>query len=467
MRRRFKNVVKLSVLLLAAACPAAAAPVPSAIEIGPWSGAITPTSAVVKAKLTREGAIARLIVSKRVDFSEPSSSSTDTASGERNRIVTFLLANLEPDTTYFVAPQVDGRADLDHRARLRTFPVGRGSFSFAFGSCARTASSNRVFTAILENQPLFYMNVGDFHYLNITNDSRQEFRAAYDRVLGSPRQGHLYRYVPFVYMWDDHDYGGNNSGRMAASRAAARLSYQEYMAHYPLAAGKGDVPIYQAFTVGRARFILTDLRSERSPTRDPDDARKSLMGTAQKEWFKRELLAAKGVYPLIFWMSTVPWLGEPGTEYYPLPRGFRGYVHHNRLPQVENADREQRQWAEDHWSIYATERREIADFIKSNGIRGLCILHGDAHMLAADDGRHSELVSGGGARIPVMCGGPLDQTASIKGGPYSQGVYLPIPGEGCFGLVNVYDLGARIRVVYSGRNDKNQEKVSLQIELKP
>ena len=463
------DVKKISLVapLLAAAATTIAAPLQSSIELGPWSGAITPTSAVVKAKLMREGAIARLIVSKRVDFSEPFSSNTDTASAERNRIVTFFLGNLEPDTTYFLAPQVDGRTDLNHRARLRTFPLGSGSFSFAFASCARTASSNRVFTAILENQPLFYMNIGDFHYLNITNDDRQEFRAAYDRVLGSPRQGHLYRYVPFVYMWDDHDYGGNNSGRMAASRVAARLSYQEYMAHYPLAAGRGDVPIYQAFTVGRVRFILTDLRSERSLTRDPDDSRKSVMGTGQKAWFKRELLAAKGVYPLIFWVSTVPWLGEPGAEYYPLPRGFRGYIHHSKLPRVENEDREQRQLAEDHWSIYATERREIADFIKSNGIRNVCILHGDAHMLAADDGQHSDYATGGGVRIPVMCGGPLDQTPSIKGGPYSQGVYLPISGEGCFGLVNVYDLGARIRVVYSGRNDKNQEKVSLQVEMKP
>ena len=421
----------------------------------------------MKAKLAREGAVARLVLSKRVDLSEPFSSGTDTARAEHNRIVTFWLNGLEPATTYFIAPQVDGRIDLSHRARLRTFPEDRGSFSFAFASCARTASSNRVFTAILENQPLFYMNIGDFHYMNITNDDRLEFRAVYDRVLAASRQGHLYRYVPFVYMWDDHDYGGNNSGRSAASRAAARLSYQEYMPHYPLAAGTGDVPIYQAFTVGRVRFILTDLRSERSLTRDPDDSRKSLMGGEQKQWFKRELLAASRQHALTFWVSTVPWLGEPGANYYPLPRGFRGYVHHSKLPHRSNEDREERKLAEDHWSIYATERREIADFIKSNDIRRLCILHGDAHMLAADDGRHADFATGGGARIPVMCGGPLDQTPSIKGGPYSQGVYLPVAGEGCFGLVQVYDTGQRMRVVYSGRNDRNQEKISLRMEFEP
>ena len=234
-------------------CAVAARAVPAGIEHGPWSGAITPTTAIVKAKLVRVGANARLVVSKKPDFSAPILSHMDVADAERNRVVTFHLTGLEPDTTYFYAPQVDGRAELNFRGRLRTFPQGRGSFSFAFASCANTASSNRVFTAILENQPLFYMNIGDFHYLNITSDNRNAFRAAYDRVLRSPPQAHLYRYVPFVYMWDDHDYGGNNSGRLADSRAAARLTYQEYVPHYPLAAGTGDVPIHHAFSIGRVR----------------------------------------------------------------------------------------------------------------------------------------------------------------------------------------------------------------------
>src|SRR5260370_13456696 len=106
------------------------------------------------------------------------------------------------------------------------------------------------------------MNMGDFHYLDIQTNSLPLFRAAYDRVLASPQQAELYRRVPFVYIWDDHDYGGNNSNRKAASRQAARLAYDEYVPHYPLAAGADDVPIYQSFAVGRAEFILVELPSE-------------------------------------------------------------------------------------------------------------------------------------------------------------------------------------------------------------
>jgi hypothetical protein len=86
-------------------------------------------------------------------------------------------------------------------------------------------------------------------------------------------------------------------------------------------------------------------------------------------------------------------------------------------------------------------------------------------MLAADDGTHSDYATGGGAPLPVMCAAPLDQEPSIKGGPYSQGVYRMKKGEGGFGLLTVDDKGDRIDVSYSGRNNKNEEKISLKFTV--
>ncbi|MCI0364423.1 MAG: hypothetical protein L0219_11100, partial [Phycisphaerales bacterium] len=120
---------------------------------------------------------------------------------------------------------------------------------------------------------------------------------------------------------------------------------------------------------------------------------------------------------------------------------------------------------EDHWSLYSTERQEIADFVKANDIRGLCIIHGDAHMLAADDGSNADYATSGGAPIPVIAAAPLDQAASIKGGPYSQGIYKAPRSEGCFGIVRVIDQGDKLRVIFSGRNHLNAEKVGLQFEV--
>ena len=379
---------------------------------------------------------------------------------------------MQPDTHYYYALEIDGRLDRASRGEFRTFPAeGPASFTIAFASCAHTASTSDVFDRIRENHPLFYMNMGDFHYLDIKTNSVALFRAAYDTVLASPQQSDLYRHVPFVYMWDDHDFGGNDSDRKAKAREAARLTYQEYVPHYPLAFGEGDIPISQTVVVGRVKFILTDLRSERDEAKKKDDAKKSMLGAKQKEWFKNELLSANGKYPLICWVSSVPWIGTAGKgPYRHVATNQFGWMYHTNLVETPALRTNRNPRAsppgdEDHWSVFSTERREIADFIKSNHIHGLCILHGDSHMLAADDGSHTDYATGGGAPIPLMCAAPLDQSPSLKGGPYSEGVYRIRPGEGCFGLLTVTDKGDRIDVYYSGRNNRNEEKMRLKFQV--
>ncbi len=88
-------------------------------------------------------------------------------------------------------------------------------------------------------------------------------------------------------------------------------------------------------------------------------------------------------------------------------------------------------------------------------------------MLAADDGSHSDYATGGGAPIPVMCAAPLDRDASLKGGPYSQGAYRvrDKDGEGGFGLLFVDDKDDHIDVTYSGRNNRDEEKISLKFRV--
>jgi len=452
-------------VLLIAALHASAANI---VERGPWAGALTPTSAVVKAKLALPTETARLALSKNPDLSRAFYAPAQPGD---SRIASFHVRNLEPNLYYYYAVEVSGIRDLQNRGRFRTYPSGPTSFNFAFASCARTASSHPVFQTILQNTPLFFLHVGDFHYLDIKQNNRDAFRRGYDLVLASRTQSALYRNVPFVYMWDDHDFGGNNSSAEADVHEAARLTYQEYVPHYPLVAGSGNVPIHHAFTVGRVRFILTDLRSSRVPITAPDTEAKTMLGGAQKQWFKSELLGAKGKYPLVFWISSVPWLGGQGTNYYPVPVNFSGYAHHRNLPPLPiTQGRVFTAGAslpppEDHWSLYSVERREIADFVKQNGITGLCIIHGDAHMLAADNGSNADYATGGGAPIPVIAAAPLDQAASIKGGPYSQGIYKAPRGEGCFGVVRVLDQTNSIRVIYSGRNHFNAEKVALEFEV--
>jgi len=443
----------------------------SLLARGPWAGAMTPNSTMVKARLAHEGLPARLALSTSPLLTNPRFTSLVRSATNTYNVVAFPLDGLRPDTTYHYALEVNGKIERLKRGQFRTFPApGPASFQFVFASCARTASTSEVFDSIRANKPLFYMNDGDFHYQNLTNSDMRKFREAYDLVLSSPQQSDLYRSTAFFYMWDDHDFGGNNSNRKATSQVAVKRAYDEYVPHYKLTEPIGEAPIYQTFTVGRAKFIVTDLRSDRDDPKNKDDEKKTMMGREQKEWFKHELLSAKDKYPLIFWVSSVPFLGVRGSNYYRVPTNYYGFVHHTNFPGQVSTNRPGRRNRtpgadEDHWSAFATERREICDFVVTNNIKGLTILHGDAHMFGADDGSNGDFSTMGGFRVPVLCGGPLDQDSSIKGGPYSQGVYKVRRREGGFGLVTVNDRGDRIDVRYSGRTSKNEEKIALEFSV--
>jgi phosphodiesterase/alkaline phosphatase D-like protein len=251
-------------------------------------------------------------------------------------------------------------------------------------------------------------------------------REAFERNLEQPAQQRLFLNVPIAYVWDDHDFGGNDSSAVADSRFASRDVYGDYVPHYPLQQA-GPVAISQAFTLGRVRFILLDTRSARTPDDMPDGPDKTMLGSAQVEWFKRELLRADGQYPLIVVVSSVPWISQA----------------------TEGAD---------DWGGFATERREIANFISSNGIDGVVLFGGDAHMLAIDDGANSDYSDEGQAALPVFQAGALDRRGTAKGGPYSEGEY---PGGGQFGVMTVTDTGgSSITVQWTGMNWKGETIVA-------
>ena len=393
-----------------------------------WLGAATHEGGVVKAKLPPQAA-ARLLV--RATGGEPLIFQSEPLGESAGTVRTFLLHGLTAATRHVCTLEVNGKPATYPPAVLRTFPTPGNavSFAFAFSSCARTGSEHDVFDTIRRRDPAFFLHLGDMHYVNISRDDPRLFRAAWDTVLASSAQGALYRSVPLAYVWDDHDFGPNDADARTPSRAAARRVYREYAPHYPLPAGEGNAAICQAFSIGRARFIMTDLRSERSPKNARGGPGKTMLGAAQKEWFKSELAAASRSHAVVFWASSGPWIGAEDSG--------------------------------DGWAAYADERREIANFIAQNGIQNLIILCGDAHMLAADDGTNSDYSDARGLRIPVLHGSALDQRGGRKGGPYSHGFHLAEPGEGCFGWVSVRDDGGRVRVEFTGRDELDDVKVRL------
>lgn len=390
-----------------------------------WAGAVTPTSFDVVTRLDSEVTQARLVYGQQADLSgdvvrtEPRSTEPDTNG------VRFRLPGLQPATTYYYAVEAEGRIDLARTGRVRTLAEGPHSFTVAFASCARNGSNAQAFESIRATEPDFWMLTGDLHYSDLAENRIVDYVRAYDEQLRQSAQQALYLSVPAVYMWDDHDYGPNDADRTTRSRPAALASYRALAPHYPFVLPGEDAAIAQAFSVGRVRFIVTDLRSARDPKTDADDPGKTMMGTEQLAWFEEELATSAQSHALVVWMSSVPWIvrAEDGSG------------------------------VGDSWGAYTVERERIANLIADNDIDNLVMLAGDAHMVAADDGSHSDFsttkAGSSGAGFPVLQAAAIDRQGSFKGGPYSEGSH---PGGGQFGLLEVIDEGgSEISVRFEGR----------------
>jgi alkaline phosphatase D len=315
------------------------------------------------------------------------------------------------------------------------------AFRFAFASCAggwvlSSTSNHPIFSTIEARRPHFMLHMGDLHYRNIGRDDITAFRNAYDAVLTRSRQASLFRRTPVVYMWDDHDYGPNDSDRTSRSRPSARLAYTEHVPHYPLALQNGAVgSIQQEFTVGRVRFIVSDLRSERDPLSQADGAGKSMLGAPQRDWLVAAFTrAASDQVPLVFWVGSVPWITREGDP-------------------------------EHGWQPYSWERQWLADRLASLGLaRRLVMLSGDAHMVAIDDGRNSNYATGakGERGFPVVHAAPLDRGPRIKGGPYSGGVS---ERNHQFGWADVEDDGTTVRATLTAHDERGRQIPGMQLRL--
>lgn len=88
----------------------------SLVERGPWSGGVTDTSAIIKAKLPRDGLSARLLVSKNPLLTSAKKLSTVTSETNRYNLVAFSVRNLEPDTQVLLCAR-GGRVPGPGKAR--------------------------------------------------------------------------------------------------------------------------------------------------------------------------------------------------------------------------------------------------------------------------------------------------------------------------------------------------------------
>ena len=236
-------------------------------------------------------------------------------------------------------------------------------FTIATGSCALIGSKSAMFTNILDVNPLMFIHMGDFHYEDLNTLEIDKQLEANDRVMGSPSQRVLYIIPIFSYMWDDHDWlGDNQDSEDKDAEAMAKQSYTLGFPHDALGSSSSDEATsakYQAFTIGTVRFIMKDLRSE--SIRSTEVYSGKVYSQEQKEWFFNELSQAAD-YNFVVWINTRPWTdpAEVGS---------------------------------DSWGGFVSDCDELSAHIAATigaGPQNLLVLSGDNHTVAFDDGSSTD-----------------------------------------------------------------------------
>ena len=308
------------------------------------------------------------------------------------------VENLDDSTIYYVflVRKRDAKEYPGATIRVgstKTFPkeYHRHEVILALGSCqARSIDSRALgeialwrqyFHVASPNASFVMLHMGDIHYGDIARNSTKDFEYATRRVVTDTTARHLFTSMQVSYGWDDHDFGANNADHSSPSKWAALHNYNAMVPKYKSKSGG----VWHAFSIGKTRIIITDLRSE------ADHLGERIMSSGQL-LFLREELSRWRSYDALVWMSSRPWISKE-------ERGS------------------------DTWGGFARTRREIANHIAERKVENLVIVSGDAHMLAADDGTHSMYADDKykGAGFPVLQAGPLAQFGSSKGGPYTEG----------------------------------------------
>src|SRR5262245_7474969 len=108
--------------------------------------------------------------------------------------------------------------------------------------------------------------------------------------------------MPFLRIWDDHDYGDNDGGAGFAHKAKAAQLFHEFWQSRP----EAPEGLYHSGIYGplgqRVQIIMLDTRwfrsplkprRETSPQRDKyepdDDPAKTMLGEPQWQWLEQEL----------------------------------------------------------------------------------------------------------------------------------------------------------------------------------
>ncbi len=275
------------------------------------------------------------------------------------------LEGLAPATRYRYRVLLNGRADESTTGAFRTAPADGRPFQATIGlaSCMHPGrdAEQRAWREMRKSDPALLVQLGDNHYGDSPRRASQVgWHVAQRRVT---HYAEFIKVTPTVAIWDDHDYGKNNSDGELRGKEESLSVFRRVFPNPSF--GLPDTPgVFFRMSYGDVDLFLLDVRYHRSPNGAPDDAAKTMLGAGQWRWLERELLASKATFKVLCSGSTLI---------------------------ASRAD---------GWSLYTDDRLRLIGLTRT--VPGLVFVSGDVHFStvlthAAPEGGYSlpEVISSG------------------------------------------------------------------------
>lgn len=282
---------------------------------------------------------------------------------ENDHAGTVILRNLRPGTRYHYRVRLDGEiATVRPYPTFETAPLAEDEkrFRFGFGSCVGKAGflDAAAWADMARTNVHFFLMLGDNHYADTTEPVGQ--RAGFLAHRSQPSFVAFGSRTPMYGIWDDHDFGPNNSDGTAPGKERALQTFREHFPN-PGFGQDDDEGVYFRFRRGDADFFMLDGRYHRTPNKAVDDGTKTMLGAKQLRWLKAGLKASTAKLKFV----------ACGSEW-----------------QTRSTD--------DSWTSFAREKAELFAYVRQEGVEGVVLLSGDRHFTAAYqvEGRWIEVTSG-------------------------------------------------------------------------
>lgn len=264
------------------------------------------------------------------------------------------ITGLDADTTYRYRLVKNGlpQHGLNEQS-FHTLPDDGQPFSFrvAFGSCAGDWGANPsqpIFRAIERMKPDAFLWLGDNVYYGLKGEewndpAAMEARWKFQRAMPSLQA--LLANTPHYAVWDDHDYGPNNSDSTYPLRDFSLDLFTSYWPN-PAAGLDGPDGVFFRFEIGPVEFFMLDVRYDRDVLKPATPAPKSLLSDVQWEWLENGLQSSTADFKVI-------------------ASGMQVLSTYHRF---------------ETWNLYPEERMRLLNFLNENSIAGAFMISGDRHI---------------------------------------------------------------------------------------